>query len=535
MSKRSILFVIDAMAFDVVRDWLASDRLPNLARMIQDGGSLHPCVSIFPSITPAATCSIATGCYPKEHGIEGACWYDSETNDTAYFGDDLRLVLQEGMHEYLVDFGDRLNFERLKSPLIYEQASAQGIDSASLNFMWFRGPHRHSRSTPIGIRLAAGSLGDEVYGPKYLKLGDFVHDLPEGVGQVEGMETGMFGKYGFHDDTTSACLMAMAKAGKLPPLTVAYYPLNDSDAHEEGLTQAASKRLTRFDEFLGEFVEQLGGWGVVGRDFSFIMVGDHSQSEPKGAEMNSIQLDDHLHDFRRGDFGNGISDDVQLLICPNMRSAAIYFADECFDVRREVVYRVLKDPNVDQIIMENVELDGRKKYIVASSDRGRLEFWRAGGRDDDDHCDLDEHHRVHRAEDPYGNRWAFCGDLETVDCRVDEHGKVIEGRYPNAFERIEGAFTEGASPVWVTAKPGAEFSVPEVRQHPGGSHGSLHEDDSISGLLVSSDLSLKLSSDDRPRARIVDVMQLCLESIGAERWPANKIKSVDVSTSSPTH
>ncbi|OYP37731.1 hypothetical protein CGZ80_04415 [Rhodopirellula sp. MGV] len=511
------------MAFDVVRDWLANDRLPNIARVIADGGSLHPCISIFPSITPAATCSIATGCYPKDHGIEGACWYDAESKDTAYFGDDLRLVVQEGMRDYLLDFGDRLNFERLRVPLIYEQLHAQGIDSASLNFMWFRGPHVHERTTPLGIRLAAGRLESEVSGPKYLKLGDFVHDLPEGVGEVEGMETGMFGKFGFHDDTTAACMKAMAAADKLPPVTVAYFPLNDSDAHEEGLTVAASRRLTKFDEFLGEFVELIGGWERVGEDYTFIMVGDHSQSEPHGDEMKLIKLDEYLTDYRRADFAKGITEGAQLMVCPNMRAAAIYFADDCLDVRREVVYHVLKDPNVDQVIMENLEFHGARKFVVATSDRGRLEFWRADQENPATPCDLDGYNEVHEATDRFGNRWAFCGELDVLDCRIDEAGKLIEGLYPNACERIEGAFTAGASPVWVTAVPGAEFSVPETSQHPGGSHGSLHKEDSVSGLIVSSDLSPELKRSGRPPSRIIDVMEYCLNSIGAKRLEKDEV------------
>ncbi|MCC9602777.1 alkaline phosphatase family protein [Stieleria sp. JC731] len=523
MSKKCILFVIDAMAFDVVRDWLASDRLPNIAKMISRGGSLHPCISIFPSITPAATCSIASGSYPKDHGIEGACWYDAESADTAYFGDDLRLVLQEGMRDYLIDFGDRLNFERLRTPLIYEQLHAQGIESACLNFMWFRGPHVHPRTTPLGIRLAAGKLSDEICGPKYMKLGDFVHSLPEGVGEVEGMEAGMFGKFGFHDETTAACLKAMAEADELPPVTVAYFPLNDSDAHEEGLTAAASKRLTSFDQHLGELVELIGGWDRVGTEFSFIMVGDHSQSEPHGDSMNLIELENYLQEFKRADFSTGLEDDSQLLICPNMRAAAIYFADDCLDVRREVVYRVLKDPNVDQIVMENLELDGAKKYVVATSDRGRLEFWRADSEHDDGNCDIEGYEKVDHFTDAHGNKWAMCGDLEALDYQVDSDGNLVDGLYPNACERIEGAFTSGSSPIWVTAIPGAEFSVRETNQHPGGSHGSLHKDDSISGLIVSPDLSAKMNDPERPMSRITDIMEYCLHSIGAKRLPSDQV------------
>jgi hypothetical protein len=67
----------------------------------------------------------------KEHGIEGGCWFDPDSNDAAYFGDDLKLAMQEGLSDYLVDFADRLNFQRLNCPLIYEHLDRRGIDSAS--------------------------------------------------------------------------------------------------------------------------------------------------------------------------------------------------------------------------------------------------------------------------------------------------------------------------------------------------------------------------------------------------------------------
>jgi hypothetical protein len=180
-NKRCILFVVDALSERIVRQWLGARKLPTIANVISRGGNLNPCTSIFPSITPAATCSIATGVYPQDHGVQGACWYDPIENDTAYFGDDIKLALQGGLYSYLVDFGDRMNFDRLQRPLIYEHLFKSGVESACINYMWFRGPHVHSRTTPLTLRLAAGKLNTDVRGPKHLKLGDFVHSLPDSV------------------------------------------------------------------------------------------------------------------------------------------------------------------------------------------------------------------------------------------------------------------------------------------------------------------------------------------------------------------
>src|SRR5687768_14226143 len=71
-----LLIVIDAASPRVVCPAVQTGRLPNLKRLA-DAGQMHQAsITIFPSITPAATTSIITGTYPFEHGIGGASWFD---------------------------------------------------------------------------------------------------------------------------------------------------------------------------------------------------------------------------------------------------------------------------------------------------------------------------------------------------------------------------------------------------------------------------------------------------------------------------
>ena len=75
---RTLLIVIDAATPGVVCPAILTGRLPVMQRLA-NAGTLHDrSVTIFPSITPAATTSIITGCYPAEHGISGASWYDED-------------------------------------------------------------------------------------------------------------------------------------------------------------------------------------------------------------------------------------------------------------------------------------------------------------------------------------------------------------------------------------------------------------------------------------------------------------------------
>ena len=58
MSNKCVLMVVDALAHRIVQQRFKAGKFPNLAMLVQCGGCLSPCTSIFPSITPAATCLI---------------------------------------------------------------------------------------------------------------------------------------------------------------------------------------------------------------------------------------------------------------------------------------------------------------------------------------------------------------------------------------------------------------------------------------------------------------------------------------------
>ncbi|MGB7347207.1 MAG: alkaline phosphatase family protein [Pirellulaceae bacterium] len=505
--KRTVLFVVDALSEPIVREWLAESRLPAIAELVARGGNVSPCTSIFPSITPAATCSIATGEYPRQHGIEGACWHNADANDTAYFGDDVAMARQEGMHNYLVDFADQMNFKRLNAPLVYEHLFDAGIESACVNFMWFRGPHVHSRSTPLSLRLTAGKLVSDVRGPKVLKLGDFVHSLPKEAEDVADMKTGLLGRYGFHDQTTAACMISMARTDTLPAFSLAYFPLNDDHGHKNGLHAAASQCVESFDEFLGQFVEALGGWHVIDKDYSLLIVGDHGQTEWADTTPDVVELDQLLADFKIAETVSGFKEGDELLICPNMRAAAIYRSRECGATIDDIASKLLEHRAIDQAIYLEKRTDNLQILTVRTRDRGRLAFTRNG--------ELSSEYQV-LASDCYGNRWSLFGELSALDLNVGNDGKLVEGDYPNALERIEGAFTAGPSPIWLTAKPNAEFAIGPSSTHSSGSHGALHRKDSIAALITTHDVDLtQLLVPSHPR--ITDVMDLCLKSLGANR------------------
>ncbi len=115
--------------------------------------------------------------------------------------------------------------------------------------------------------------------------------------------------------------------------------------------------------------------------------------------------------------------------------------------------------------------------------------------------------------DEQENVWFLGGDLSPVDAQVNGD-RLTFGDYPNALERIEGAFGPRSGEVWITATPGCEFAVPRTETHPGGSHGSLHALDSISPLITAG-LPAGMTTPRFPRSR--DIVPLSLQILGITR------------------
>ena len=172
---RTLLIVIDAATPGVVCPAILTGRLPVMQRLA-NAGTLHDrSVTIFPSITPAATTSIITGCYPAEHGISGASWYDEERNEVAYYGDDFWVIAREGFGEFVRDFLLRLNGDRLRAPTMFEMIERTGRRTASLNYLVFRGIVEHLARVPVPVAAMPGvPVAVSVHGPSMLALGDFV-------------------------------------------------------------------------------------------------------------------------------------------------------------------------------------------------------------------------------------------------------------------------------------------------------------------------------------------------------------------------
>jgi hypothetical protein len=507
-----LLIVIDGASPRVLCPAVRSGRLANLARLAGAGEMHDASVSIFPSITPAATASIVTGVYPAQHGIAGAAWFDETTGEVAYYGDDFWVIAQKGFGTFLRDFLVALNGPRLTEPTLMERCEEAGLTAGSVNYLVYRGPVHHRVNVPWLMAILPGvPLSETIAGPSTLRLGDFV-DSHAPSHHLWPRPGGVFHRFGMDDAATGTFLAEMAARDTWPDFAVAYFADNDFRSHEVGPV-ASLPVIERVDAMLGKVFDAAGGFERFMHDRCVVLTSDHGHCDI-GADRDQavIDLRSTFGDLVQAELGRPWQQDDDLLICPNMRAAQLYLRDPAALTHR-VIATARKDPRID-LVMWRTELGGESEqgYSVEGP-RGRLSFWRAG---DAGRCVVSGFSRTARAaisgrgRDAQGTEWEWRGDLDVLGLDASD-GAVQSREYPNAFERIAGGLdARNSGEVWLTAVPGSEFDVKGGHAHVGGSsHGALHAIDSLSPVIVAG----------LPRAlpaamRLVDIAALCTEALG---------------------
>jgi hypothetical protein len=489
-----LLVVIDGAAPRVMGPAIQTGRLPVMQRLVDAGAYMDTCTTIFPSITPAATTAIITGEYPATNGILGASWFEEATHDIAYYGDDFWVIAREGFRAFLDDFLIRLNGDRLVAPTLFEITERAGLRAACLNYLIFKGIHQHEIKMPTAFRLLPGVRHKEVVKtPSIIAIGDFLTTRTMRGKPLDDVG-GMLHRFGMDDASTSQMLLEIAEDKVFPDLTVAYFADNDFRSHEVGPHDALSV-VESVDRGLGRAFDAYGGIEKVLRDMYVVVTSDHGHCDVLAQRERSVVcLDEALAEFNQATLGKPWKAGDEIMVCPNMRSAQVYFRNPTATALRRAIAAVIGTAGVDQAIYRGSDLDGVRDHFFVGSGKGALEFWR--GASGDSHAD-----------DAFGNTWSWSGDLEVVDARVEDR-QLVWDDYPNAFERLAGILEhENSATLWVTAKPGCEFEVPGSAAHVGGSsHGGLHALESYCPLIVAGPRRITLPQ----HFRTVDVAPLCL-------------------------
>jgi hypothetical protein len=335
-------------------------------------------------------------------------------------------------------------------------------------------------------RLASTVFRHAVYGPKELFYADIFASRRTpcrsqlGLPGVRDQHSGCVGEYMVEHDLFDFMLFSL--------------PDNDTHSHKYG-PFAQVDSLASADRQLERMMEPAGGPDAFLEDHAVIVCSDHSQSRVE----QEIDLFQAFDDFGVLPAARARSADAEVAVCPNSRAAQVYVLDR--DRRAKLVPRIertlLALEGVDVVMRMTDHPDG--EAAIRGKRGGTLKELRFSPRGD--------------LEDARGGRWHVEGDLDLLGLQVGD-GRIGSASYPDALGRSWSALrTRTAGEVLASARTGYEFLDWGGAHHVGGgSHGSLHANDSLGSLLWCG--TGPDSADAREQWALRDIVPMVCEHFG---------------------
>jgi hypothetical protein len=460
MSRKLVLVVIDAMKPEMLERAIATGRAPTLQSLAERGQLVDDCVAAFPSVTPVCAASIATGTGPAEHGIPAMNWWNRREQRYVEYGTSFGASRAFGIRQSMTDTIYNMNLEHLSrdTETVFERLDDADVRTAGTTYLMYRGRHRHEPSVDTALtRLAHAVFGLPTWGPREL----FYADLFASRKTKCRSQLGLPGVRDQH----SGCVAEQLVENDLFDFLLLSLPDNDAHSHKYG-PYAQVDSIAAADRQIARMMEPAGGVDAFLEDHAVIVCSDHSQSK----------VSDEIDLFRAFDgFGLRAAQrarpgEDEIAVCPNSRAAQVYVLDR--RRRRTLIPRIertlLALDGVDLVMRMGDHPDGEG---IIRGERSRtvkeLRFAPRG-----DHVDA------------RGEHWHVEGDLDLLGLTIED-GRIHSPTYPDALGRVWSALRCSTSgEVLASARPGYEFLDWGGAHHiGGGSHGSLHVNDSHGTLL----------------------------------------------------
>jgi Type I phosphodiesterase / nucleotide pyrophosphatase len=480
--KKLVLAVIDSLAPDMLDQAIAEGRAPALAAVRERGSYVRDCVSTFPSVTPVASATIATGAGPDGHFIPSMNWYHRGEERYVEYGSSLPATRAFGLVRSLQDTVYNMNMAHLSRALktVHEHLDDAGFRTACTTWLIYRGRTRHEPWSESRLRRVAeaAQFRHAVWGTRELFYADLFDSRNTGCTSTLGLPG--------QRDRHSACVGAYAVENDLFDFMLFSLPDNDTYSHKHG-PDGQVRSIAEADRALERIMHVAGGVDDFLDRYAVIVMSDHSQT-PVGERVN---LAEALSSWRVLGPGDPAPEEAEIAVCPAARSAMAYVIDES---RRD---RLL--PRVAHALrrVEGVELTAQLAggEGVVWSPRGELRFAPGG-----------------ELADRRGGRWSVEGERSALELTIAD-GSVGSPRFPDALGRLWSALNcPYAGDVLVSAAPGYEFVDWGGSDHVGGgSHGALDADDSLGVLLTCG-----VEAAPREQWSIADVTPLILRHFSVQ-------------------
>jgi hypothetical protein len=478
--KKLVLAVIDSLKPDMLDLAVEEGRAPALGALRERGTYIRDCLSTYPSVTPVASAAIATGRGPGEHHIPSMNWYHRGEERYVEYGSSFQATRVFGVVRSLYDTVYNMNMAHLTRAhkTVFEHLDDAGLRTACTTYLIYRGRTRHDPSgASVYRRIAeAAQFRHPVYGARELFYADLFDSRNTGCTSALGMpgqrdrHTGCVGAYLVEHDLFDFLLFSL--------------PDNDTHSHKAG-PDGQVVSIAEADRALERIMHVAGGVEAFLDEYAVIVMSDHSQTRVE----ERVKLAGALSDARVLTPSDPAPTEAELAVCPAARSAMVYALDE--SRRAELVTAALDTlAGVEGVDLVSRRADGR---AVVRSERGELSF--APGD---------------ALRDRRGRGWTVEGEPAVL--RLDVSGEsVSSATYPDALNRLWSALEcPHSGDVLISAEPGYEFVDWGGADHiGGGSHGSLHRDDSEGVLLVGG-----MDVPEREEWALTDVAPLVLQHFG---------------------
>jgi hypothetical protein len=485
MTKKLALIVIDGMRPVSLTHAIQTGAAPTLARLERDGYAIDRCVSSFPSLTPVATSTIVTGQTPDRHHVPSMNWWWNAEGRYVDYGTSFPAARRNGVVSVLRDLVFRINEEHLNrdTPTFFESLEAAGVRSACTTYMIYRGPHRHenSGSGVSGLLAQATGMARPAWGPSELIYAD--------IFDSQGTPCrSRYGSPGLRDRQGSCAAIHLMKGAEYEFMLISL-PDNDHLSHRFG-PDSQVRSIGRADKEIASVFEAAGGYEAFMEEHAVIVVSDHSHSEVHGG----IDIIGGLSDWEILEPRQRRHRNTELAVCPAARFASIHMLKDSrkAEARERLIRKLRGQRGVDQVMwMHDDE--------AAVWHQGKELRFAPGDT----------------LTDGRGRSWDADGDLGALDLK-NADGQVAGDRYPDALGRVWAALqTPNIGDVLVTPEIGIEFlDWGGVHHDKGGTHGSLHRDDSNAQLIVTGTGEAR---ENQQEWSIADVHDLVLEHFGVER------------------
>jgi hypothetical protein len=440
---------------------------------------VRDCVSTFPSVTPVAAASIATGLGPADHHIPAMNWYHRGERRYVEYGSSFDASRAVGVFRSLQDTVYNMNMAHLNREhrTVFEALQDDEIRTAGTTYLMYRGRKRHTISADgMYPRLArAGGFRHAIWGPDEFFYADLFASRKTDCRSALGMP-------GQRDQHTG-CVGAYLVEHDLCDFMLASLPDNDTYSHKRG-PYAQVTSIASADRALERIMHAAGGVDEFLEEHAVIVMSDHSQI----AVVDEVNLAQALGKYRLLLPDAHDDDEAEIAVCPSQRSAQVYVLDP--ERADEMAPRIAQELNAVDGVDIVMWRDGDEAAVL--SGRGEMRFAPGG--------DL---------TDERGGTWSVEGSLETLVLDVRD-GRVSSAAYPDSLERVWSALAcPQSGDVLVSAGGGYEFNDwGGVAHVGGGSHGSLHRGDSLGVLLFAGTGPRKRDAPDLWRIRDVTPMAL---------------------------